>query len=383
MSGASTFDRPPAPHVLFAILDWGMGHATRTWPLIVSARKLGARVTIASRGTAGVWLDARMAEWDRLHPQAGGAAWSRVEKPGVTIRYAQGRGTLPRIALQMPGFVRSIAAERNWTTAFAAEHGVTHVFSDNCYGARAELPGVTNVFLSHQLNPPVPAAVRGWATSVVRRYAEAFDEVWVPDTEDCILAGRLAHAISAPTRYIGPLSRFQVEDKAALEPLDDAPVLLGLVSGPEPQRTTMEQDLRTCFQRDRRPALILAGRPGGGEHRTGNVLTVNDADDARFRQAVLAADTIICRSGYSTLLDLAVLGRTAVLVPTVGQPEQESLAREWARLHGWTELHASELAAFEPGEARGRPVQVAGPGPEALMQDWLQLASVTELEPAS
>ena len=75
-----------------------------------------------------------------------------MEKPGVTIRYAQGRGTLPRIALQMPGFVRSIAAERNWTTAFAAEHGVTHVFSDNCYGARAELPGVTNVFLSHQLN---------------------------------------------------------------------------------------------------------------------------------------------------------------------------------------------------------------------------------------
>ena len=115
-------------------------------------------------------------------------------------------------------------------------------------------------------------------------------------------------------------------------PWDDAPVLLGLVSGPEPQRTTMEQDLRTCFQRDERPALILAGRPGGGEHRTGNVLTVHDADDARFRQAVLAADTIICRSGYSTLLDLAVLGRTAVLVPTVGQPEQESLAREWARL---------------------------------------------------
>ena len=231
--------------------------------------------------------------------------------------------------------------------------------------------------------PPVPAAVRGWATSVVRRYAEAFDEVWVPDTEDCILAGRLAHAISAPTRYIGPLSRFQVEDQATMGPWDDAPVLLGLVSGPEPQRTTMEQDLRTCFQRDERPALILAGRPGGGEHRTGNVLTVHDADDARFRQAVLAADTIICRSGYSTLLDLAVLGRTAVLVPTVGQPEQESLAREWARLHGWTALHASELAAFEPGEARGRPVQVAGPGPEALMQDWLQLASVMELEPAS
>ena len=136
-----------------------MGHATRTWPLIVSARKLGARVTIASRGTAGPgWMPGWPSGTGFTLRQGGGLVPGG--EAGVTIRYAQGRGTLLRIALQMPGFVRSIAAERNWTTAFAAEHGVTHVFSDNCYGARAA-SGVTNVFLSHQLNPPVPAAVRG------------------------------------------------------------------------------------------------------------------------------------------------------------------------------------------------------------------------------
>jgi len=384
MSGASTSDRPPAPHVLFAILDWGMGHATRTWPLIVSARRLGARVTIASRGTAGAWLDARMAEWDRLHPDSTLAPWSRVEKPGVTIRYARGVGTLPRIALQMPSFIRSIAAERSWTLAFAAEHGVTHVFSDNCYGAHAQREGVTNVFMSHQLHPPVPKAVRGWAKAVVRRYVRSFDEVWVPDSEDSALAGRLSHSVSSPTRYVGPLSRFQLDATWSEEgQLEGGPSLLGLVSGPEPQRTQMEEDLRTCFLRDGRPALILAGRPGGGEHREANVLTVQDADDARFRSAVLSADTILCRSGYSTLLDLVVLGRTAVLVPTVGQPEQEDLARDWHRLHGWTALRASDIATFEPREAGGRPVRVDSPGPEALMRDWLQLESVVELEPAS
>lgn len=380
MTGASTSHRP---HVLFAILDWGMGHATRTWPLIVSARQLGARVTIASRGTAGAWLDGRMAEWDRLHPAPNRPEWSRVEKPGVTIRYARGIGTLPRIALQMPGFVRSIAEERHWTTAFAAECGVTHVFSDNCYGARAELPGVTNVFMSHQLHPPVPAFVRGWATAVVRRFAESFDEVWVPDTEDCALAGRLAHAVCSPTRYIGPLSRFQLDANPGPSEPEDSPVLLGLVSGPEPQRSAMEQDLRTCFLRDGRPAMILAGKPGGSQHKEANILTVHDADDHRFRRAVLSADTILCRSGYSTLLDLVVLGRTAVLIPTIGQPEQEDLARDWNRKHGWTALHARELAAFEPRQAQGRPVEATGPGPDALMANWLQMEPVMEPEPAT
>ncbi|MGB0511454.1 MAG: hypothetical protein ACPGGB_11085, partial [Flavobacteriales bacterium] len=90
MNGASTAPLKQHPHVLFAILDWGMGHATRTWPLIVTARRLGAQVTVASRGTAGAWLDARMAEWDRRHDGEDLPPWSRVDKPGVTITYARG-----------------------------------------------------------------------------------------------------------------------------------------------------------------------------------------------------------------------------------------------------------------------------------------------------
>jgi UDP-N-acetylglucosamine:LPS N-acetylglucosamine transferase len=38
------------------------------------------------------------------------------------------------------------------------------------------------------------------------------------------------------------------------------------------------------------------------------------------------AGIIVCRPGYSTLMDLAALGRNAVLVPTPGQTEQEYLA---------------------------------------------------------
>ena len=377
MNGASTAPLKQYPHILFAILDWGMGHATRTWPLIVTARRLGARVTVASRGTAGAWLDVRMAEWDQRHDTEDLPPWSRVNKPGVTITYARGIATLPRIAMQMPRFVRSIARERTWTTEFARHHGVTHVFSDNCYGAKADVAGVSNVFMTHQLRPPVPAPTRAWARSMVRRYAGQFDAVWVPDTEDQALAGALSTPLSAATRFIGPLSRFQVDENAPYG-LDSATAqgvkhadLLGLVSGPEPQRSAMEAALRACFLQDGRPALILAGKPGGGEHREANVLTVHDADDNRFRAAILHAETIVCRSGYSTLLDLVVLGRTAVLVPTVGQPEQKDLAQAWRRKHGWTTVQAADLANFAPLKSTGRVVEVDSAGPESILRSWL------------
>ena len=295
----------------------------------------------------------------------------------MTITYARGTATLPRIALQMPRFVRSIARERAWTTAFARQHDVTHVFSDNCYGAWADVGGVSNVFMTHQLHPPVPAPARAWARTVVRRYAARFDAVWVPDTEDQALAGALSAPLSEATRFIGPLSRFQVDGDApsgldgSTERVDRTATLLGLVSGPEPQRSAMEAALRACFLRDGRPALILAGKPGGGQHREANVLTVHDADDDRFRAALLGAETIVCRSGYSTLLDLVVLGRTAVLVPTVGQPEQEGLARAWHRTYGWTAIQAADLATFAPLKATGRVVEVDSAGPESILRSWL------------
>jgi hypothetical protein len=47
------------------------------------------------------------------------------------------------------------------------------------------------------------------------------------------------------------------------------------------------------------------------------------------------AEIVVSRSGYSTVMDLATLGKRAVLIPTPGQTEQEYLGaylagRQWA-----------------------------------------------------
>jgi len=382
MSGASDGPAPHvasslAPHVLFAILDWGLGHATRSWPLVLAACRSGAQVTLASRGVAAQWLQQRMAEAD-AHEQRSGRAtwrWQLVEKPGTDIRYAQGGAMLPVIALQMPAFVRSIARERKWTADCIKQLGITHVVSDNCYGVHPRDHAVPSVLISHQVSPPLPRLLRASGRARVRQWARRFSEVWIPDLEGNVMGGVLSVPTFSHHRFIGPLSRFSVDTGPEVETpahQGNAAALVGLVSGPEPQRSLMEEALRTCFQRDGRSALLFAGRPSGGEETHGRVRTLYDAGDAHIRSALMQAECIVCRSGYSTLMDLAVLGRKAALVPTPGQPEQEYLARLWSDSFGWPHIDQRQLVHFQPQAAPGKDWEESGAEAAEWMTKWLQ-----------
>ena len=59
---------------------------------------------------------------------------------------------------------------------------------------------------------------------------------------------------------------------------------------------------------------------------SGNVVMFNHVDDDFFVELVSKSKNIICRGGYSSLMDLVALDRNAFLVPTPGQTEQEYLA---------------------------------------------------------
>jgi predicted glycosyltransferase len=58
----------------------------------------------------------------------------------------------------------------------------------------------------------------------------------------------------------------------------------------------------------------------------------------------MSAQRVFCRSGYSTLCDLASLGRRAVLVPTPRQPEQEYLAEYFRNMFNFLVYRQEELA---------------------------------------
>ena len=192
--------RPSRPQLLVTVLDWGMGHATRTWPLIEHALGEGWHVHVASKGTALAWLKSRAEELDQPH-------LTFHVKPGPDIKYAK-RGNFWRIARQMPAFVAYVERERTWAQDIAQTLHLDAILSDNCYGCA--VPGVPSVLMSHQLQIPTPKFLEGPARSVVQRWAQAFEEVWVPDLApgETSLSGALADAQVHPsTQYIGVLSR--------------------------------------------------------------------------------------------------------------------------------------------------------------------------------
>ena len=335
----SSFDSS-RPVVLFALLDWGMGHATRTAPLIQFAADQGWAVHVATKGTALAFL----------RTQFSPEAISFHTKPGPDITYAK-RGTWMKIAAQVPEFLSSIRKETSWTAEFVARHGITHIVSDNCYGVHH--PDIPCVLMSHQLQLPVPNAVAALASTFVNKHAAQFRSVWIPDDESVGLSGALTSHHQLPhAEYVGILSR--LSPHAAQGNWRT----VGMVSGPEPHRKLMELALLRWMKGVPGPCLLIAGRPGDKVEVNDHVTVWPDPSAEDLAGALRGAETIVCRSGYSSLLDLAALGQRAILVPTPGQPEQLLLARHWAQTFGMATCTQHELESGLVPVVSGSPAQL-------------------------
>ena len=101
---------------------------------------------------------------------------------------------------------------------------------------------------------------------------------------------------------------------------------LAIVSGPEPQRTILEKGLVNALKDRTEKSLIVLGKPElNTSEQIGNLSLKSHLNAKELNTAILQSDLIICRPGYSTIMDLAKLGKKAILIPTPGQTEQEYL----------------------------------------------------------
>jgi len=109
-----------------------------------------------------------------------------------------------------------------------------------------------------------------------------------------------------------------------------------ILSGPEPHRKMLEDMVTAGMSGSPGRALLVRGMPGSFPEREirGNLEIVSFMDSGGLRKAMGESEIIVCRSGYSSVMDLLVLGRRAVLVPTPGQTEQEHLGK-WLASRGW------------------------------------------------
>lgn len=299
--------------ILIAPLNWGLGHASRCIPIVRSLLERGMEPILASDGMALLLLQK---EFPQLKTYA---------LPSYNIVY-QSNNMLWNMAGQMPKIVRAIYQEQKAVEQIVRRENIALIISDNRYGCRSH--STRNILMTHQINIKIPGAILeqfvAWGN---HHFIRRFDECWVPDfEEEPTLAGTLSRRNNLKNvRYIGALSRMkQAKVPRKLE-------LLVVLSGPEPQRTYLEKKLLEEVQKNAFQSLFVRGLTDREERKKvgENFEVVSYLTSEDLNEAILSAEVILCRSGYSSIMDLVRLGKKAILIPTPGQTEQEYLAERF------------------------------------------------------
>ncbi len=331
------------PVVLVAPLDWGLGHATRCIPIIRELLEQNATVVFAAAGGGALLLQ-------KLFPDI-----PMIDIPGYSIIYPSKGSMTWSIATQLPAFFASVKKEHSWLQEVIQKYKITHVISDNRFGLNSKKAKC--VFITHQVKIKSTRGLQFLEPvlfSLNKKQIEKFDELWIPDEEyPNNLSGSLSDAtdIQIPVKYLGILSRFKNEINNPHKIYD----FIALLSGPEPQRTLLENKLKNYFIQSGKKCLLIRGLPDKEmDSSTENVRIVNTINDEDLLK-VLHHDTLLfCRPGYSTLMDLAVLGhRKIMFIATPGQTEQEYLANRLSSKYNYTTLSQDkevDLSVFKNGD---------------------------------
>lgn len=252
-----------------------------------------------------------------------------LKKVNITpyqISYSKNKRQWLKLLMDAPRIFRVIAAEHAQLDTIVKQYNIDMVISDNRFGLYH--PKVHCVYITHQLH--IRAGMfSGFANAIHRYYLNRYQEVWVPDYEDrnLSLAGDISKPLDfRPVKYIGPMSRLSLSEATTKEYK-----YLCLLSGPEPQRSILEASLAKALQGFAGKACVVRGTIKTMQVAFPlQVQVIDMADAAQLSKLIASSETIVCRSGYSTLMDLFCLKNTqCILIPTPGQGEQEYLASYW------------------------------------------------------
>ncbi len=310
-----------AKKILVCPLNWGLGHASRIIPVVYELIRLGYYVFIGAEGYA---LQLLRQEFPEIR---------FISFPSFTVTYSKGKSVILPVILQIPKIILGIIREHNVLKKLITTYSIDAVISDNRFGLWSKK--AFTVYITHQINILLPAPIRfmePFICLINRLVISRYNQCWIPDFQhDKInLTGALTHRHRLPgnARFIGPLSRFGKCPANIRHTVEFNFELLVILSGPEPQRTMLEDILTGEIKKSGFRAVIVQGRPG--EKKTckisGNITFVSHLSTYEFLKYICQSRYIICRSGYSTIMDLVYLKRTAMLIPTPGQTEQEYLA---------------------------------------------------------
>ena len=274
-------------NILFAPLNWGLGHATRSYSIIKTLLENNNKVVLASDGEAFLWLKSEFQELT-IYPL-----------PELKIRYSGKRGAMAGVIRRLPHYIKSIKRDYKAIAPIIEAENIDLIISDNRYGVYH--PKIHSVLITHQLRIVHPFGK--FIDLPFRNYLEKFDEIWVPDFPDRALSGELSkplEPLSTPVLFIGPQSRFSKKSEKKPEFK-----FLTIASGPEPHRTQLNYALIDHLKKVKAPCAMVLSQPEEEKFRSEDNMSIwSDLSSVEIEDLIDRSEIVICRSGYSSIMDM-------------------------------------------------------------------------------
>jgi hypothetical protein len=315
-------------NILICPLEWGLGHSARMIPLAAGLLEQKHHVYAGGSKECLQFLRSEL------------PLIKCIDFPGFSPRYSKYLPQYLVLIFQLPSLLFCSVREHFRLKKIIEKYKIDIVISDNRFGLWNRK--VKTVYVTHQIRIPFPKIFRFLEfagillhRAIIRKYTYCF----IPDLPGRPnISGRLSHEVRLPGNsiYIGILSRFT----AISSHPDESPVSGShntvILSGPEPQRSLLSEKLAAIFKDKTPDTVFLGGRPGlvAEMEKSGNIIYINHLKGTALKEVLIQSNQIISRSGYSTLMELVSLKKSALIIPTPGQTEQEYLA-EWMKENDW------------------------------------------------
>lgn len=320
--------------ILVAPLNWGLGHATRCIPIIRALEDENFIPVIASDGAA---LDLLRKEFPQLE---------FFLLPSYNISYSRFPFLLKfKLLMKIPRILRTISEERKISEDLVKNKNISGIISDNRWGVRSKM--VPSVFITHQVQV-LSGSFTFFSSKIQQNYIQNFTECWIPDVAgENNLSGKMSlhQNLKLPVKHLGILSRFKKEEHPVKYEI------LIILSGPEPQRSILEKIMLKKIKNSKAEICLVRGivEEKNSEEKKENLTLINYLNSAELEQLINGSKIIVCRPGYTSVMDLVKLGKAAFFIPTPGQPEQQFLARrlEKMKLAPYCDQEKFELKKLE------------------------------------
>jgi len=314
-------------NILIAPLDWGLGHTSRCIPIIELLLSRGHKVFTCGDKNSEILFKEHFPNIEHLIID------------GYNVKYSESQSQAMSMIMQTPKFLRIIKNETKIANKLCAELKLDYIFSDNRFGFRAN--NTTNIFISHQIHIQGPRIIQSIMYKINSSYINKFNYCFIPDIPNKNnLSGDLSKKpLPSNCDFIGTLSRFKQTIKTKKIKYE----YLAILSGPEPQRSIFEKIIFKEFSKLNCKSAIIGGNPLGNSYTSNNIYYVSHTNTEHFKEILASSKFIICRAGYSSIMDLAIIQRKALLIPTPGQTEQEYLAKYHQKLSGMPWIAQSDF----------------------------------------